>query len=118
MDKEHIKAEAMQFIKGCEDAQHKLTFCALIPQMPRYENTTYILQVAATWLENMAYSDVYDILIPIFFQTTTVEFRKRIFRIDLYDENGDLHCYFEDLILLNEINYNPTLTAARQLSYA
>ena len=118
MDKERIKAEALKFIAGCEAAQHKLTFCALIPQMPRYENTTYILQVAATWLEQMECSAVYDLLIPIFFETTTVEFRKRIFRIDLYDKNGDLHCYFEDLILLNEINYNPTLTAARQLSYA
>ena len=51
MDKERIKAEALKFIAGCEAAQHKLTFCALIPQMPRYENTTYILQVSATWLE-------------------------------------------------------------------
>ena len=118
MDKENIKAEAMEFIKGCADNDHRLTFCALIPDMPRYEDTTYILQVSADWLRGMATSDIYDILVPIFFDTTTVEFRKKIFRIDLYDQHGDLHCYFEDLILLNEINYNPVLAAARQLAYA
>ena len=118
MDKESIKAEARKFIAGCADNNRKLNFCALIPDMPRYEDTTYILQVSADWLPDMARSDIYDILVPILFDTTTFEFRKKIFRIDLYKPHGDLHCYFEDLILLNEINYNPVLTAARQLAYA
>lgn len=109
MDKHTIISQITEFVSLCATKGHPLAFCALVPEMENYEHTTYTLQVWAKWIEGMACSDVFDILVPILFEATTVEVREKIYRMDIYDKNGDLHCHFSDLILKNDINYNPNL---------
>lgn len=110
MDKQTIINQIRAFNQACKDKGHTLSFCALVPEMEHYEHTSYTLQVFASWAQGMPCSDVFDILVPLLFESTTVEVREKIYRMDIYDRNGDLHCQFEDLIIENEINYNP-LTA-------
>ena len=114
MDRTAIKTESQSFIAACESKGHKLSFCALIPEMPNYEDTSYILQTSSSWFEGRPCSEIFEILVPILFESTTVDFRKKIYRIDIYDKKGKLNCMFDDLILVNDIGYDPRLVNAFQ----
>ncbi len=75
--------------------------------MENYNETSYVLQVAASWADEMPCSSIFDILVPILFEITSVKVREKIYRMDIYDESGDIHCWYSDLILENEIGYDP-----------
>ncbi len=114
MDKQTIINQVKEFNQECKNQGFGLSFCALVPDMPAYEQTSYTLQVFASWIEGMAWSDIFDILVPILFETTTIEVREKLYRIDIYDKNGNIHCWFPDLIIENQINYNPQMVHLMQ----
>ena len=114
MDKQTIIKQIKDFSDASTKIGVKLTFCALVPEMENYDETSYILQIASNWFDNKACSEIFDKLVPVLFENTTELVREKIYRMDIYDKQGDIHCRFSDLILENEIGYDPRTA---QISY-
>lgn len=109
MDRKTVIGEIQKFVDASNKIGVKLTFCALVPEMENYEETTYILQLYSNWFENKTFSEILNKLVPVLFDNTIPEVRKKIFYMSIYDKKGKIHCRFPDLILENEIGYNPNL---------
>ncbi len=106
MDKQTIIAQVKKFSQNCSTKGFKLNFCALVPEMENYDETSYILQISSPTFDNQPCSTVFDNVVPILFQSSTPEVREKIYRLDIYDGKGEVHCKFDDLIFENEIGYN------------
>lgn len=107
MDKQTLINQIKDFSNASSKKGVVLTFCALVPEMEDYDETSYILQISSDWFDSKACSEIFDKLVPILFENTTTDIREKIYRMDIYDRQGDIHCRFSDLILENEIGFNP-----------
>ena len=86
-------------------------FVGLIPAYPGIDDTSYIVQAKADWIENHTCDDGARYLVSKLYQWLDAETLKYIDRVAVYKESGRLHCMSEFLILRNKINYDPLLYA-------
>jgi hypothetical protein len=108
MDIKELKSEVRKYIAAMKKDGKDISFAALIPVYPWLEDTSYVLQVSADWIENMSFKEVIDYMIPKMFEVLDERTRLFINRVDTFDEKGDVFCESKDLILINKIYYNPT----------
>ena len=107
MDIKQLIEEVRKYIAAMEVEGKKFSFVALIPTYPGVSDSSYILQVKADWIEQTYCKKVFDYMIPKMFEVLEQPTRELINRIDIFDKKGELHCIAEDLILVNDIGYNP-----------
>lgn len=107
MDIEQLKAEVEKVIRAIEADAHPFWFVGLIPTYPGLVADSYILQLGADWLDRHTCTDNLDYVIKKLYAILPAAAIQQINRIDLYNENGGLHCLSEHLVLRNRINYNP-----------
>lgn len=97
-----IKKELEGFILHIGESAHKLEYACLIPAYENERNSPLILQVHADWIEQTGCYKAISIVVNYLFKSTTAETRKSIYRIDIYNENGDLHCTSDEYILVGQ----------------
>ena len=102
-----MKSDIKKYIESIKKDGKDFSFVALIPTYPGLANTSYILQVKADWIENTYSKKVFDYMVPKMFEILDQPTRMCINRIDIFDENGDIYCMSDDLILVNKIKYSP-----------
>jgi hypothetical protein len=102
-----LKQETEVLLQSLEKEGKSFQFVALIPAYPGFSGTSYILQLAADWLDKHSCTDSVNYVIDKMYQTFSRPALEYINRIDLYDEQGNLHCGSEEFILRNEIGYRP-----------
>jgi len=107
MDIKQLKEEVRKYIAAMEADGKKFSFVALIPTFPGVSDTPYTLQVFGDWIEHTYIKKVFDYMIPKMFEVLELPARQCIFNIETYKKNGSEFCNSEDLILVNEIKYNP-----------
>lgn len=107
MDIKQLKDEVIRFINAMKEDGKTFTFVALIPTYPGVTDTSYILQVKGDWIDGVDCVKIFDYMVPKMFTVLEQSTREFINRINIYDSKNDLHCSNGDLILINEINYNP-----------
>jgi len=107
MDISKLKLEINRYLDAMKKEGYNFQFVALIPAYPGITDTSYILQVKASWITNSFIA--FDYMTPKLFEILNQPTRAMINRIDIYNEDGELFCQTEDLILINDINYKPSL---------
>ena len=98
-----LKSDLSNFIQAINQSEYKLDYACLIPAFEGESNGPLILQVNAGWVKKETCSVAIDIVVDYLFQHTTVETRMKIYRIDVYDENGKWQCTSRDYVLVGEI---------------
>lgn len=79
MNKRQLETNLEDFFQKCKDRNYTIEKYHLIEN-----DTNFTLEVKAEWIEKIeSYSDVLDILIPILWETTSLETRKVIFAISV-----------------------------------
>lgn len=108
MDIKQLKLNVNKYIVAMKKDGKDFLFVALIPTYPGIDDTSYILQVKADWIDRIHCKKVFDYMIPKMFEVLDQPTRRCINRIDIFDEKSDIYCMSKDLIIRNSINYNPT----------
>lgn len=101
-----IKNELKEFIEAVNISNHALTYACLIPAYENERNSPLILQVYGEWMNTLPCSEAISIMVKYLFRHSSVETRKKIYRIDIYDEYGDCQCSSDEYILIGE---NPAI---------
>ncbi len=96
MDKEQLKGKLKGFQEACASAGRSLNKICLEEAYPGDDSTTFVLEVTAPWMDDMACYPILQFLTNKLFETTDVETRKRIFYIRVLDSDDQIHC-FQDL---------------------
>ena len=104
---EQLKAEVEKVIQVIEAEAHPFWFVGLIPTYPGLVADSYILQLGADWLDRHSRTDNLDYVIKKLYAILPAKAIQQINRIDIFSEDGELHCPSEDLILRNAIGYKP-----------
>lgn len=107
MDIEQLKAEIEKVIQAIEADAHPFWFVGLIPTYPGLITDSYILQLGADWLDRRSRTDNLDHVIKKLYAILPAVAIQQINRIDIFSEEGELHCPSVKLILRNTIDYNP-----------
>lgn len=105
MDTEVLKAEVWRVIKALEAEGRTFYFVALIPTYPGDSQTSYIIQIGADWMNKRNFHETLPVVSAKIFELLDESIILYINRIGLYEKNGDLQAWDEDLILINKINY-------------
>jgi hypothetical protein len=107
MDKRTLKENINSVIQAFKEEGHSVELAGIIPLYPEIPSTSYILQIYSSWLNEMSScGEALDTVIDKLYELLTPDVLKYINRVEICDENGDIHCMSDDLIL-NEINYQP-----------
>jgi hypothetical protein len=91
MDREQLKNELKSFQEKCAFENKPLNHIGLDEAYPGDSSTSYIVQVVAPWIKNIPVSVALDFLFDKLWETTSVEVRKNIFSIQIFDSSNDLH---------------------------
>lgn len=102
-----LKGELDKFITAVNATKFALTYACLIPAFENERNAPLILQLHGEWMNGYPCSEVISIMTEYLFKNSTVDTRKKIYRIDIYDEYGDCQCKSNEYLLLGQ---NPALT--------
>ena len=102
MDINALKSELKRLCDVCAAEGKPFNFMALLPE---YEE--YIVQYGADWIEKDSKSryEAGFYLIKKFFDVLDLETRMCISRTLQYDPNGDVFCLWENLVIVNDIDY-------------
>lgn len=95
MDREELKAALRPFQEKCAEQGKPIKDLCVGEAFPGDESTSFIVQVTAPWVDDMACNEALDFLFDVLFDTTTEEVRKKIFSIQVLDSHEELHCYME-----------------------
>ncbi len=98
-----IKEDLGEFLRAMKNADKELTYACLIPVYKGKIDSPLILQVNADWVNDMDCSEAISLVVDILFKSTTPELRNKLFRVDIYDENGEWHCTSPEYILTGEM---------------
>lgn len=102
----NIKIELGIFIEAINKTEHAVEYACLIPAYENERNSPLILQVYGEWMTDLPCSEAISIVVNYLFKNSTVDTRKKIYRVDIYNENGDCQCTSNEFILIGE---NPAL---------
>lgn len=92
MDREELKKELIKFQEKCAEKGKQLKDLCIGEAFPGDQSTSYIIQVTAPWVDNMACNEALDFLFDVLWDTTTEEVRQKIFSIQVLDSQEELHC--------------------------
>lgn len=90
MDKNLLEIEVRRFIDYCEKKKKPISKFCLEEAYPGDSTTSYILQLKINW-----YKDCYSALKTLtnfMFTVMPVEARKRIYALEIIDQNDELAC--------------------------
>jgi len=91
MDTKQLEKELSPFFLACKEKGYEIEKHCVV------ENTTdFTLEVKSKWIDEIgSCSVVLDILLPILWENTSVETRKKLFAISVLDTNEQPQCYEE-----------------------
>lgn len=91
MDSKQLEIDLEPFLQACKQQNYEIEKFCLIKN-----ETDFTLEVKSKWIDNInSCSEVLDILLPILWQTTSIDIRRQIFAISVLDTNEQPHCYEE-----------------------
>ncbi len=79
------------FREKCAQKGRPLSGFGIKEALPGDISTSYIIQVKASWMNAMPFSEALEFLIDILWETTDVETRRKIFTIQLMDNRLPLN---------------------------
>lgn len=95
MDRKQLKELLQPFLAKCAEEGKPLKDICVEEAFPGDLSTSYIIQVKASWVDEMYCSEAIDFLFDILWETTDEEIRKKVFSIQVLDSNDELHCISE-----------------------
>jgi len=101
MDIKELVVECGVFANACDKSGLALDHFCLIPTIEGSADV-YTMNINATWIDGMACSKAIDRLSTIMWEVMSVEARRKIFSINIFDENDELHCISEELLLVDK----------------
>jgi len=97
-----VKNELKGFIDAVNLTDHKLSYACLVPAYKNDRNSPLVLQLYGGWMDSYPCSESISIMVDYLFQNSDVETRKKIYRIDIYNKDGDCQCVSDEFILIGE----------------
>lgn len=96
MDKEQLKLELLKFCEYCLKMNKPISVQGISEAYPGVTGTSYTAHIlVGDWAKEMSCSAMLGHLIPLFFDSTTIEARKKIFNLDVFVEGSGMNCYYE-----------------------
>lgn len=95
MDREELKKALKPFHKKCAEKGKAIKDLCVGEAFPGDESTSFIVQVTAPWVDEMACNEALDFLFDVLWDTTTEDIRKKVFPIQVLDSREELHCYMK-----------------------
>jgi hypothetical protein len=91
MDTKQLETKLELFFQTCKERSYQIeTYCLIANE------TDFTLEVKSKWIDKInSCSEVLDILLPILWETTSLDTRQQIFAISVLDSNEQPHCYEE-----------------------
>lgn len=105
MDRESlniVKDELKTFINVVNSTNHKLSYACLVPAYSNERNGPLVLQLYGSWMDGIPCSESISIMVDYLFQNSSVDTRKKIYRIDIYNKDGDCQCISDEFVLIGE----------------
>lgn len=96
MDRNKLEISLQSFREACRSKGKPLSDMCIFEAYPGDISTSYIIQVKATWVEEMDCSVAIDFLFDTLWETSDENIRKHIFSIEVLDKNDQLHCVYEN----------------------
>lgn len=96
MDRNQLEVSLQSFRAACQAKEKPLANMCIFEAYPGDASTSYIIQVKASWVEDMDCSNAIDFLFDTLWETSDENVRKHIFSIEVLDSNDQLHCYYEN----------------------
>ncbi|OWY22522.1 hypothetical protein C7N43_38120 [Sphingobacteriales bacterium UPWRP_1] len=107
MDKDTLKQHCLKVIESFTDQGHSVELAGIVPLYPQLPTTSYVLQVFSTWLNQMPTCNAAtNMVIARLYELMPREALRYINRVEICDENGEIHCMSDDLII-NDLNFQP-----------
>jgi hypothetical protein len=95
MDREELKKALKPFHEKCAEKGRVIKDLCVGEAFPGDESTSFIVQVTAPWVDDMACNEALDFLFDVLWETTTEDIRKKVFSIQVLDSREVLHCYMK-----------------------
>ena len=95
MDREELKEALKLFQEKCAEKGKNIKDICIEEAFPGDESTSYIVQVTAPWVDDLACNEALDFPFDVLWETTTEEVRRKVFSIQVLDSQDELHCYME-----------------------
>ena len=90
MDRKQLEPAIKAFVALVKQRGYDIQGTFLTEAFPGDSSTSYILEVAADWSQQVGYSATVDILIDALWDSMDVETRRHIFTIKIFDKVEDL----------------------------
>jgi hypothetical protein len=105
MDKKILVEKIKEVISAYKAESKVFSFVGLIPVYPDSEKTSYILMVSATWLKQFDCNQSIAIITRKLFDVLDKKTLKLINRVEIYDNQKQLHCISDELIFEDTIGF-------------
>jgi hypothetical protein len=93
MDRTELQELLKPFEAKCAEKGKSLDGICIEEAFPGDSSTSFIVQVKASWVDNMDCSYAIDFLFDVLWETTDEETRKKVFFIQVMDSKDELHCW-------------------------
>ena len=104
MDRNELEINLQPFREACQTKGKPLIDMCIVEAYPGDISTSFIIQVKADWIDDLACSEALDFLFDTLWETSDESTRKHIFSIEVLDSNDQLHCFSQNAVELQKDN--------------
>jgi hypothetical protein len=97
MDRKELERELTGFKQECQVLGRPIEEMCLKEAYPGDISTSYFVEIAAPWVDELGCLPSIRFLFDVLFKTTNTKAREKVFAFRIFDNKNQLHCTSENM---------------------